>query len=96
MQLTDSHHVYEEVEHGLPVILLVIFMVAGVHFLREMLFKFINKVLLGIKSRVVMNVVTIVVVAILSAFLDALTILAVLIALATTFYDISLLSHKSQ
>ncbi len=88
MQLTDSHHVYEEVEHGLPVILLVIFMVAGVHFLREMLFKFINKVLLGIKSRIVMNVVTITVVAILSAFLDALTILAVLIALATTFYDV--------
>ncbi len=88
MQLADSHHVYEEVEHGLPVILLVIFMVAGVHFLREMLFKFINKVLLGIKSRVVMNVVTITVVAILSAFLDALTILAVLVALATTFYDV--------
>ena len=88
MQLTDSHHVYEEVEHGLPVILLVIFMVAGVHFLREMLFKFINKVLLGIKSRVVMNVVTIMVVAVLSAFLDALTILAVLIAIATAFYDV--------
>ncbi|PCJ26855.1 MAG: sodium/proton antiporter [SAR86 cluster bacterium] len=88
MQLTDSHHVYEEVEHGLPVILLVIFMVAGVHFLREMLFKFISGVLLGIKSRVVMNVVTISVVAVLSAFLDALTILAVLIALATSFYDV--------
>jgi Na+:H+ antiporter, NhaB family len=88
MQLTDTHHVYEEVEHGLPVILLVIFMVAGVHFLREMLFLFMNKVLLGIKSRVVMNVTTIVVVATLSAFLDALTILAVLIALATAFYDV--------
>ena len=86
MGLTDSHHVYEEVVHGLPVILLVIFMVAGVHFLREMLFKFINKVLLGIQSRVVMNFVTVVVVAVMSAFLDALTILAVLIALATTFY----------
>jgi NhaB family Na+:H+ antiporter len=86
MGLTDTHHVYEEVVHGLPVILLVIFMVAAVHFLREMLFKFMNKVLLGIKSRVAMNVVTVIVVAVLSAFLDALTILAVLIALATTFY----------
>ena len=63
-------------------------MVAGVHFLREMLFMFMNKVLLGIKSRVVMNVTTIIVVATLSAFLDALTILAVLIALATAFYDV--------
>ena len=84
--LTDTYHVYDEVLHGLPVIILVIFMVAGVHFLREMLFKFINKVLLGIKSRVLMNFATVVVVAVLSAFLDALTILAVLIALATTFY----------
>ena len=36
----------------------------------------------------IMNVTTIVVVAVLSAFLDALTILAVLIALATAFYDV--------
>ena len=86
--LTDTHHVYEEVVHGLPVILLVIFMVAAVHFLREMLFEFMNKVLLGIKSRVAMNVATVVVVSVLSAFLDALTILAVLIALATTFYTV--------
>jgi NhaB family Na+:H+ antiporter len=84
--LTDSHHVYEEVLHGLPVILLVVFMVAAVHFLREMLFKFINKVLLGIRSRVIMNFATVVVVSVLSAFLDALTILAILIALTTTFY----------
>jgi NhaB family Na+:H+ antiporter len=84
--LTDTYHVYEEVLHGLPVILLVVFMVAAVHFLREMLFKFINKVLLGIRSRVVMNFATVVVVSVLSAFLDALTILAILIALTTTFY----------
>ena len=84
--LTDTYHVYEEVIHGLPVILLVVFMVAAVHFLREMLFKFINKVLLGIRSRIAMNFATVAVVAVLSAFLDALTILAILIALTTTFY----------
>jgi NhaB family Na+:H+ antiporter len=88
LHLTDTHTVYEEVEHGLPVILLVIFMVAGVHFLRDMLFRMINHVLLGIKSRVVMNFVSIAVVAVLSAFLDALTILAVLVAIATGFYDV--------
>jgi len=88
LHLTDTHHLYEEVELGLPVILLVIFMVAGVHFLRDVLFALINRVLLGIKSRVVMNVVTIIFVAVLSAFLDALTILAVLVAIATGFYDV--------
>jgi NhaB family Na+:H+ antiporter len=88
LHLTDTHTVFEEVEHGLPVILLVIFMVAGVHFLRDLLFRMINHVLLGIHSRLVMNFVTIVVVSVLSAFLDALTILAILVAIATGFYDV--------
>jgi len=88
LQLTDSHMVYEEVEHGLPVVLLVIFMVAGVHFLRDVLFRTINHLLLGIQSRLIVNVTTLIFVAILSAFLDALTILAILIAIATSFYDV--------
>ncbi|ATX79316.1 sodium/proton antiporter, NhaB family [Mariprofundus aestuarium] len=88
LHLTDTHRVYEQVEHGLPVILLVIFMVAGVHFLRDVLFRLINHILLGIQSRIVLNVFTISVVAIMSAFLDALTILAILIAIATSFYDV--------
>lgn len=86
--LTDSHAVYHEVEHGLPVLLLVIFMVAGVHFLRDMLFRAINHILLTIRSRLILNFVTLVTVAVLSAFLDALTILAVLVALATGFYEV--------
>jgi len=88
LQLTDSHTVYEEVEHGLPVILLVIFMVAGVHFLRDVLFRLINHVLMQQHSNMVVNTVTLVVVSILSAFLDALTILAILIAITTSFYDV--------
>lgn len=85
--LTDSHAAYQEVEHGLPVLLLVIFMVAGVHFLREMLFRGINHILLGIRSRLLLNFTALVAVSVLSAFLDALTILAVLVALATGFYE---------
>ncbi|HEX5056869.1 MAG TPA: sodium/proton antiporter NhaB [Gammaproteobacteria bacterium] len=86
--LTDAATVYREVEHGLPVLLLVIYMVAGVHFLREMLFRIISRILLGIRSRIFLNFVTISVVALLSAFLDALTILAVLMATATGFYEV--------
>ncbi|MBI5838037.1 MAG: sodium/proton antiporter [Candidatus Eisenbacteria bacterium] len=86
--LTDTRSAYREVEHGLPVLLLVIFMVAGVYFLREMLFRMINHVLLSIRSRVVLNLVTIIAVSVLSAFLDALTILAVLVAVSTGFYEV--------
>ncbi|MDH4234847.1 MAG: sodium/proton antiporter NhaB [Gallionella sp.] len=86
--LTDTHTVYKEIEHGLPVLLLVIFMVAGVHFLRGMLYRMISHILLGIRSRVTLNLVIIVVVALFSAFLDALTILAVLVAVTVGFYEV--------
>lgn len=86
--LTDTHAVYHEVEHGLPVLLLVIFMVAGVHFLRDMLYRMISRILLGIRSRVTLNLVVISVVAVASAFLDALTILAVLVAVSLGFYEV--------
>lgn len=86
--LTDTHAVYEELEHGLPVLLLVIFMVAGVHFLRSMLYRMISHILLGIHSRIVLNLVIIVVVSVFSAFLDALTILAVLVAVTLGFYQV--------
>jgi NhaB family Na+:H+ antiporter len=86
--LTDTHAVYQEVEHGLPVLLLVIFMVAGVHFLRGMLYRMISHILLGIRSRVTLNMVIIIVVAVFSAFLDALTILAVLVAVSLSFYEV--------
>jgi NhaB family Na+:H+ antiporter len=86
--LTDTHAVYHEVEHGLPVLLLVIFMVAGVHFLRGMLYRMISHILLGIRSRLTLNMVIIVVVSVFSAFLDALTILAVLVAVSLGFYEV--------
>lgn len=86
--LTDTHAVYKEVEHGLPVLLLVIFMVAGVHFLRGMLYRMISHILLGIRSRITLNVVIIIVVSVFSAFLDALTILAVLVAVSVGFYEV--------
>lgn len=86
--LTDPHAIYHEVEHGLPVLLLVIFMVAGVHFLRDMLYRMISRILLGIRSRIALNLVVIVVVSLASAFLDALTILAVLVAVSLGFYEV--------
>ncbi|HEX6927967.1 MAG TPA: sodium/proton antiporter NhaB [Gammaproteobacteria bacterium] len=79
---------YEEVVHGLPVILLVTFMVAGVHFLRDFLFLILTRILLGIRSRVARAFVICAAVAALSAFLDALTVLAVLLTVGLGFYDV--------
>lgn len=86
--LTNAQAVYTEVEHGLPVLLLVIFMVAGVNFLRDMLYLVIGHLLLSIRSPLALNMTVMVVVSLTSAFLDALTILAVLVAVAMGFYQV--------
>lgn len=86
--LTSPATFYEEVLHGLPVILLVMFMVAAVYFLRDFLFLVLTRILLGIRSRVARAFVICAAVALLSAFLDALTVLAVLLTVGLGFYEI--------
>lgn len=86
--LTDPHAIYHEVEQGLPVLLLVIFMVAGVHFLRDLLFRLIGHLLVSVRSPLMLNMLVIVLVSVTSAFLDALTILAVLVAVTVSFYEV--------
>lgn len=86
--LTSPGTFYEEVLHGLPVILLVMFMVAAVYFLRDFLFLVLTRILLGVRSRVLRAFVICASVALLSAFLDALTVLAVLLTVSLSFYEI--------
>jgi len=85
--LTSPDTVYAEVQHGLPVLLLVIFMVASVHFLRDFLFMVLTRVLLGIDGRVTRAFAVCASVAALSSFLDALTVLAVLITVGVGFHE---------
>lgn len=85
--LTSPETVYAEVQHGLPVLMLVIFMVASVHFLRDFLFMVLTRVLLGIDGRVTRAFAVCASVALLSSFLDALTVLAVLITVGIGFHE---------
>lgn len=88
MGLTSPTSVYQETLRAFPVILLLIFMVAGIYFLKEMLIFCFTKLLLRIRSGVLLSFLFCVVSAILAAFLDALTVLAVLITVATGFYGV--------
>jgi NhaB family Na+:H+ antiporter len=63
------------------------FMVAGVYFLRDFLFVLITRIFLSIRSNVVLAVCMCAAIAVLSAFLDALTILAILVTVGYGFYD---------
>jgi NhaB family Na+:H+ antiporter len=80
--------VQQEIETGLPVILLLVFMVAAIYFLREMLVYTFTKLLVRVQSRSLLAFLFVVTGAILSAFLDALTVLAVMITVAGGFYAV--------
>lgn len=86
--LTTPASVYDETLTALPVILLLVFMVAGIYFLRELLLFTFTKILLGIRSRTAMALAICLTSALLSAFLDALTVIAVLITIGAGFYQV--------
>jgi NhaB family Na+:H+ antiporter len=64
------------------------FMVAGIYFLREMLLYVFTKILLGIRSKILLSLTFSLTAAVLSAFLDALTVTAVIITVAVGFYGV--------
>jgi NhaB family Na+:H+ antiporter len=86
--LTDTRQAYEEVVKGLPVILLLIFMVAGVYFLKDVVLFAFTRLLLAVRSKAVLSLLFCSVAALLSAFLDALTVMAVVIAVGTGSYAV--------
>ncbi|WP_066634642.1 sodium/proton antiporter NhaB [Desulfolucanica intricata] len=86
--LTNPHSIYHEVEMNLPVILLLMFMVAGIYFMKEGLVYLFTKILTKVRSKVALAFMFSLMGALLSAFLDALTVTAVIIAVAYGFYGI--------
>ncbi len=86
--MTSAETVYNEAHHNFPVILLLMFMVAGIYFMKDMLQYAFTKILTRIKSKVTISLLFCFAGAFLSAFLDALTVTAVIIAVAYGFYGI--------
>jgi len=86
MGLSSAEHVAHEVEANFPVILLLMFMVAGIYFLRELLMFVFTGLLARIRSKPLLALVFCGVSALLSAFLDALTVVAVVITVAMGIY----------
>ena len=80
--------VYQETLQNFQVILLLMFMVAGIYFMKDLLLFAFTKVLLNVRSKMVLSFLFSLMAAILSAFLDALTVTAVLISVAVGFYSV--------
>ena len=88
LNLTTAKHAYTEISANLEVILLLVFMVAGIYFMKPLLMFIFSKVFTRIKSKVFLSVLFVFISALLSAFLDALTVTAVLISVAVGFYGV--------
>ena len=86
--MTSPEMVYHEIENNLKVLLLLVFMVAGIHFMRELLMYTFTKILVKIKNKVLLSFLFCFAGAFLSAFLDALTVTAVLISVGVGFYGV--------
>jgi NhaB family Na+:H+ antiporter len=86
--MTSASTVYEETVNGLDVILLLIFMVAGIFFLKDLLLFTFTKLMVNVRSKVLLSLLFCGVAAVLSAFLDALTVTAVVITVVSGFYGV--------
>jgi NhaB family Na+:H+ antiporter len=86
--MTTPEAVYDETRANFSVILLLMFMVAGIYFLRDLLLLVFTKLLLRVRSKMLLALTFLAAAAVLSAFLDALTVAAVVLAVAMGFYAV--------
>lgn len=86
--MTSAEQVKHELVNNIEVLLLLVFMVAGIYFMKQLLLFIFTKILLGIRSKAMLSVAFCITAAFLSAFLDALTVIAVVISVAVGFYSI--------
>ncbi|AXV65740.1 sodium/proton antiporter NhaB [Pseudoalteromonas lipolytica] len=86
--MTSAGQVEHEIVQNVDVILLLIFMVAGIYFMKDLLLYIFTKLVVSVRSKTVLSLSFTLAAAFLSAFLDALTVMAVVIAVAMGFYSI--------
>lgn len=86
--MTSAEQVKHELAANLEVLMLLIFMVAGIYFMKQLLLFIFTKILLEIKSKIALSLAFCLAAAFLSAFLDALTVIAVIISVSVGFYAI--------
>ncbi len=86
--LTTPEKVWIEIGHQLPVILLLVFMVSFIYFMQPLLIFIFGKILIKVKNKIVLSLMFSISAAFLSAFLDALTVTAVLITVFVALYGV--------
>ncbi|WPA90640.1 sodium/proton antiporter NhaB [Providencia zhijiangensis] len=86
--MTSPAQISHEISNNLEVVLLLIFMVAGIYFMKQLLLFVFTKLLINVRSKRILALSFCLASAFLSAFLDALTVIAVVISVSIGFYSI--------
>lgn len=86
--MTSTDQVMHEMILNFEVILLLIFMVAGIYFMKNLLLFLFTKIVTKVRSKMLVSLLFCFSGAFLSAFLDALTVIAVIISVAVGFYTV--------
>ncbi|MDR0578471.1 MAG: sodium/proton antiporter [Candidatus Accumulibacter sp.] len=82
---TSPESIYKEVANNLPTLLLLIFMVSGVYYLKDLLFLIFTRAFVSIRRKSVLSFTIALISLLISAFLDALTLMAVITAVGFNF-----------
>ena len=85
---TDTYQVFHEIEGNLEVLLLLMFMVSAIFFMKDLLLVIFTKIIEFFENKTILSLLFLFSSAFLSAFLDALTVTAVLISVSIGFYNI--------
>ena len=88
MGMATPENVMEELAGNFPVILLLIFMVASIYFMKDLLLYIFSNLIVKVRSKIILSLLFCFLGAFLSAFMDALTVTAVVISAATGFYTV--------
>jgi NhaB family Na+:H+ antiporter len=83
LQMATPEAVTKEIEHNMPIILLVLFLVTAVTLMKELLIFSFTKLILGIKNKTMVALLFSVLGAAMSAMLDALTVISVVVVVLT-------------
>lgn len=86
--MTSPNQVMHEIIVNIEVLLLLIFMVAGIYFMKNLLLFLFTKIITKVTSKTTVSLLFCFASAFLSAFLDALTVIAVIISVAIGFYSV--------
>ena len=87
MKLVSPHDIYLEIINNFSVIMLVMFSTTAIYFHKDFLSYVFSKIIIKIKSKTLLSVVILTLSALLSAFLDALTVIVIMVSIATGIFN---------